>query len=550
MSAQAGFTLRSRNPDVLTCIANLSNDEVFTPPEFANRMLDTLSEAWAANNGGANIWADKTVTFLDPCTKSGVFLREITSRLTKGLEKEIPGLEKRVNHILTKQVFGIAITHLTSLLARRSVYCSKHATGKHSIAKSFASDDGNIWFMRIEHSWVESTEWAYDKDQHGKRVKRFINGKCKFCGAPRSTFDREMGLENHAYAFIHTNNINTYIEELFGGAMQFDVIIGNPPYQMTGGAGGSSDSSIYHLFVEQALKLEPRFVSMVIPSRWMAGGRGLDEFRAQMLNGGNLRSLTDFPDSGDAFPGVQIKGGICYFLWDTAHKGDCSVTRIAAGGENVQPRRALGEFDVFVRDERALGILRKVLAKNETSVLDLVSGDTPFGIATNFQDWSERGDARKIALHLINKGKRTIGFIKREHVPRNAAAIDAWKILVPKAYGAGETFPHQILGSEIVAAPPSACTQSYLIVAPFQSEKAANSFASYYRTRLFRFLVSLRKITQDALRSTYTWVPQQSWDRTWTDEILYKKYGITKDEIAFINSMIRPMTVDSAGDDE
>src|ERR1051325_3541743 len=111
MSEQASFALRSRNPDVLSCIANLSNDEVFTPPEIANRMLDTLAEAWADNHGGANIWADKTVKFLDPCTKSGVFLREITSRLTRGLEKEIPDLEKRVNHILTEQVFGIAITH-------------------------------------------------------------------------------------------------------------------------------------------------------------------------------------------------------------------------------------------------------------------------------------------------------------------------------------------------------------------------------------------------------------------------------------------------------
>jgi len=132
MSVQASFTLRGRNPDVLTCIANLSNDEVFTPPEFANRMLDTLAEAWAKGNRGANIWADKTVRFLDPSTKTGVFLREITSRLIKGLANEIPNLEERVDHIVTKQVFGIAITQLTSLLARRSVYCSKHAKGKHS----------------------------------------------------------------------------------------------------------------------------------------------------------------------------------------------------------------------------------------------------------------------------------------------------------------------------------------------------------------------------------------------------------------------------------
>ncbi len=484
-------------------------------------MLDTLTEAWAANHGGANIWADKTVKFLDPFTKSGVFLREITSRLTKGLEKEIPKLEKRVNHILTKQVFGIGITHLTSLLARRSVYCSKHATGKHSIAKSFASDDGNIWFQRTEHTWGDT--------------------KCVFCGAPKAILDRGVELENYAYAFIHTDNIKARLAEIFGGNMQFDVIIGNPPYQMKGGAGGSSDSSIYHLFVEQAKKLEPRFLSMVVPSRWMAGGRGLDEFRAQMLTSGHLRNLADFPDSGEAFPGVQIKGGVCYFLWDTEHNGPCNVTRIAGGVENVQPNRALGEFDIFVRDERALGILRKVLAKKEPSILQLISGDTPFGIATNFQDWSEKRVSGLIPLHLIDSGKRNVGFIKRSHIHKNVAALDMWKVIVPKAYGAGEAFPHQILGKEIVAAPPSACTQSYLVISPFESERAARSFSSYYRTRFFRFLVSPRKITQDALRSTYSWVPQQTWDRDWTDEVLYKKYGITKNEVAFINSMIRPM---------
>ena len=525
MTLQSAFTLRGRNPDVLTCIANLSNDEVFTPPEFANRMLDTLAEAWAANNGGANIWADKTVKFLDPCTKTGVFLREITSRLTKGLENEIPNLEKRVNHILTKQVFGIAITHLTSLLARRSVYCSKHAQGEHSIAKDFASDDGNIWFKRMEHTWGDT--------------------KCEFCGAPRAILDRESELENYAYAFIHTDNIKTRLAEIFGGNMQFDVIIGNPPYQMKGGAGGTSDSSIYHLFVEQAKKLEPKFLSMVVPSRWLAGGRGMDEFRKEMLTSGHLRNLTDFSDSSEAFPGVQIKGGVCYFFWDSAYNGACNVTRISSGVEHFQPNRALGEFDIFVRDERALGILRKVLAMQELSILPLISGDTPFGIATNFQEWNEKRVSGLIPLHLIDRGKRTVGFMKRDQIQKNVAGLDVWKVLVPKAYGAGETFPHQILGKEIVAAPPSACTQSYLAVSPFQSERAARSFSSYYRTCFFRFLVSPRKITQDALRSTYSWVPQQNWNRLWTDEALYEKYGITKAEIAFIESMIRPM-----GDDD
>jgi Eco57I restriction-modification methylase len=257
MNGQALFTLRSRNPDVLTCIANLSNDEVFTPPEFANRMLDTLAEAWAADNKGANIWSDSSVKFLDPCTKSGVFLREITSRLNKGLADEIPNLEDRVKHILTKQVFGIGITSLTSMLARRSVYCSKHAKGKHSIAKSFRSDAGNIWFERTEHTW--------DK------------GKCLYCGSSQATYDRGEGLETHAYAFIHTDNIKTLVADLLGGDMQFDVIIGNPPYQL-GSDGGTRDVPIYQHFIEQAKMLGPRFLTMVIPSRWMASGLGLNEF--------------------------------------------------------------------------------------------------------------------------------------------------------------------------------------------------------------------------------------------------------------------------------
>jgi site-specific DNA-methyltransferase (adenine-specific) len=337
MTDQAAFSLRGRNPDVLTCIANLSNDEVFTPPEFANRMLDTLAEAWAANHKGANLWADKTVKFLDPCTKSGVFLREITSRLTKGLEKQIPDLEKRVDHILTNQVFGIGITQITSMLARRSVYCSKHATGKHSIAKTFTGDDGNIWFKRIKHTW------------DGER--------CKFCGAGKSVFDRAKGLETHAYTFIHTDNIKTRLAKIFGGNMQFDVIIGNPPYQLASD-GGTRDGPIYQHFIEQAKMLQPRFLTMVIPSRWMASGLGLSEFRQTMLGDTRIRELVDYPAANDVFPGVEVKAGVCYFLWDATHDGDCKVTTIRGDEVEGPIQRNLGEYDVFVRDARAVAILQ------------------------------------------------------------------------------------------------------------------------------------------------------------------------------------------------
>lgn len=523
MIDQAGFTLRGRNPDVLTCIANLSNDEVFTPPEFANRMLDTLAAAWADRNGGANIWANSTVRFLDPFTKSGVFLREITIRMIAGLADEIPDLQTRVDHILTRQVFGISITTLTSLLARRSLYCTKHANGEHSVTKGFSNDAGNIWFERIEHSW-QST-------------------KCEFCGAPRALFDRGPELENHAYAFIHTHDIKARIGELFGVEMQFDVIIGNPPYQMTGGAGGTSDSSIYHLFVQQAFNLEPSFVSMVVPSRWMAGGRGMDEFRAEMLSSAKLAEIVDFPVSKDVFPGVEVKGGICYFLWEKAHTGQTNVTTIR-GKEVIGPvARDLGEFDVFVRDPRAVDILRKVQVKAEPSVIEILTGDTPFGIATNFDGYRDKAKPDDVALHLVRQGKRFVGYIPRADIRKNAHLIDSWKVLTPKAGSdGGQKIPDVVLGKTLVVAPNSVCTQTF-IAFWVSSEAEAQSLQSYYCTKFFRFLVSLRKITQDSLRGTYTWVPQQAWNHAWTDSLLYEKYGLTQSEINYIEEVIKPMTV-------
>lgn len=519
MNGQASFTLRGRNPDVLTCIANLSNDEVFTPPEFANRMLDTLAEAWATSHNGANIWVDKKVKFLDPCTKSGVFLREITSRLTQGLAHKIPNLEERVNHILTKQVFGIGITNLTSLLARRSVYCSKHANGEHSIAKSFDNDAGNIWFERTEHTWA--------------------NGKCSFCGASQSALDRRVELETHAYAFIHTDNIKARTAELFGGDMQFDVIIGNPPYQLASD-GGTRDIPIYQHFVNQAKNLEPRFLIMVIPSRWMATGLGLKEFRESMLADHRIHQIVDFERMDQVFPGVDFEGGACYFLWDRDHEGLCSITTVS-GEEVVGPvQRSLDEFDILVRDSRSLSILKKVLALNEKSITGILSADKEFGWTSNFTGFHDKPKPGDIALHYNRSGKRLVGWIARKDVTKSAHLIDTWKVMVPAAYGERGARPAKILGPTFLASSPSVCTQTYLFF-NVGSQSEAESISSYMETRFFRFLVSLRKITQHATRATYTWVPMQKWNLKWTDEKLYKKYGITNDEITFINSMIRPI---------
>ena len=526
MTGQASFTLRGRNPDVLTCIANLSNDEVFTPPECANRMLDTLAEGWAAGNGGADIWADSTVRFLDPCTKSGVFLREITTRLIKGLEAEIPDLQARVDHILTRQVFGIGITRLTSLLARRSLYCSKHATGEHSVTKGFESDEGNVWFERTEHAWIQ--------------------GRCRFCGAGDAIFGRDEAFETHAYAFTHTDNIQARLSEMFGGDMQFDVIIGNPPYQITGGGGGTNDSPIYHQFVRQAMQLEPRFLTMVIPSRWMAGGRGLGEFRAEFLADRRVRTLVDYENAKDAFPTVGIGGGICFFLWDRDNPGTCnSIYHRNSSSAGPHPRN-LNEFDVFVRDKRAVDILNKVLELRERSFEDLVSGDTPFGLATNFTAYSRDAAPKLTQVKLYaNVGTtRVQGAMARKAITKNEQLIDVWKLFLPVA-GSGRERERSgvdvVLGPPLVGEPGSVCTQTYLVAGPLESRVEAESVASYLKTRLARFLVSLRKPAQHVFRGMYRWVPQQAWNQAWTDKDLYERYGITDDETAFIESMIRPM---------
>lgn len=526
MSIQAHFTLRGRNPDVLTCIANLSNDEVFTPPELANRMLDTLAEAWAANKGGANIWADRNVKFLDPCTKSGVFLREITSRLIKGLEKEIPNLQDRVDHVLTKQVFGIAITQITSLLARRSVYCSRHAKGEHSITKSFASDDGNIWFQRVAHAWDGE--------------------KCKRCGANRRDYDRGAGLETHAYAFIHARNIKTQLPEMFGGNMQFDVIIGNPPYQLGqsgGDAVGGFAMPIYQEFVRNAKSLDPRFVVMVTPSRWFAGGRGLEEYRSEMLADRRIRALVDFPDASEAFPGTQIKGGVSYFLWQNSWNDTCEVTTIEGGKPAASPtKRFLGTYDVLVRRNEAVPILEKVLTANANdgfeNLASKVSAIQPFSIRTNYRG-APTPAGMKQPVRLIGNGGES--FIDRADVPRNDAWIDEWKVLLGRAYGAGDAFPHQIYNRPIIAGPGTACSETYLVINRFNTEAEADRFAIYLRTRFVRFLVSLRKNTQDIYNERFQFVPAIPMDRNWYDEKLYRKYAITKTEITFIESMIRPM---------
>ncbi|MDR6708371.1 site-specific DNA-methyltransferase (adenine-specific) [Novosphingobium sp. 1748] len=513
---QVSFSLRGRNPDVLNCIANLSNDEVFTPPEFANRMLDTLAAAWADRNGGADIWADSSVRFLDPCTKSGVFLREVAKRLILGLADEIPDLQSRIDHILTRQIFGIGITQLTAYLARRTLYCSKHANGQHSVTRGFDTDSGNIWFERVEHHWV--------------------GDKCTYCGASQGKLDKGSGMETHAYAFIHTDDIKARIAELFGGEMQFDVIIGNPPYQLEDGGFGSSAAPIYQMFVEQALELEPKYAVFVTPSRWMTGGKGLEKFRERMLSDRRLRNIVDYPKLYEAFPGVKIRGGISYFLWDRDNTGPCCLQTIW-DGQPTGPtaERYLDAYDVLVRRNEAVPILEKVRAAGEPTLNSRVSTGKPFGFRTFFH-----GKAKPNGLENPVKlfGSQKISWIERSAVTTNPQWVDDWKVLMTAVQGTSAAIETKFLSKPIIAEPGTACTETYLVAGHFPDEQSAKYYASYLRTRFVRFLVSLRKVTQHATRDVYAFVPDVPLDRPWTDEMLFDRYGFCPEEIAFIESQV------------
>lgn len=549
-TGRASFALRGRNPDVLTCIANLSNDEVFTPPELAQKMLDALAEAWAADHDGANIWADATVRFLDPFTKSGVFLREITSRLTQGLEVEIPDLEERVDYILTRQVFGIGITYLTSLLARRSVYCSKKANGPHSIAKSFATEAGNIWFERTEHTWVGGTEWVLTADQDGDQIKKFTNSRCKFCGANQRDYDRGTTLETHAYAFIHTDDTKARMGELFGDHMRFDVIIGNPPYQLGqsgGDAVGNFAMPVYQKFVQAAKSLDPRYVVMITPSRWFAGGRGLDDFRKEMLADRRLRLLVDYPDSREVFAGVDIAGGASYFLWDSSWDGPCEVTTVQGGAIGATLARSLDAYDILVRSNEAIPILERVLAtpdnKTFESLASRVSPIQPFSIRTMFRG-EATPDGMADPVLLFQAGGTA--YIERSSIPRNVGWVDEWKVFLSRAASehggqADKSGMRRVFSRIEIGEPGTACTETFLVAGRFDSEQEASNFAAYLRTKFVRFLVSLRTNTQDLYSERFAFVPNLPMDRPWTDADLFKKYGVTEAEQAFIQSMIRPM---------
>jgi site-specific DNA-methyltransferase (adenine-specific) len=491
------------NPDVLTCLANLSNDEVFTPPSLVNQILDLLP---------MELWSNPDARFLDPVCKSGVFIREMAKRLIVGLEPVFPDLQERANHIYRYQLFGLAITELTGLLSRRSVYCSKVANGRYSVCSEFEDEQGNIVYGRVEHDWR--------------------GGKCGFCGASQEVYERGDALESYAYQFIHSDDPSCFFKN-----MKFDVIVGNPPYQLSDGGAQASAKPLYHKFIEQAKKLNPRYLSMIVPSRWFSGGKGLDDFREEMLSDKRLTKVVDYFDSNECFPGVDISGGVCYFLWERDREKTCEITTIRSGEKSTMERPLLEiDNDSFIRFNEAISIYRKIKSLKEERFNKHISSRKPFGITTNAKGNKQNGeDTIKIFSFPEN------GFIKRNLVKQNESWINEYKVYISYAYGERGAFPYLVIGKPFLGEPNTCCTETYLVIRPFDSLQKCENVISYMRTRFFRFLVLLKKNTQHATSKVYSLVPIQDFNESWTDEKLYKKYGLTAEEITFIESMVRPM---------
>ncbi len=493
------------NPDVLECLANLSNDEVFTPPKVVNNMLDMLPE---------ETWSNPNLKFLDPACKTGVFLREIAKRLIVGLADQIPDLRERLDHIFKEQLYGIAITELTALASRRSLYCSKYANGKYAVGK-FDNPDGNIRFVPINHTWE--------------------GGRCKYCGASEEQYQRDGGLETHAYEFIHTNNP----EEIFN--MKFDVIIGNPPYQLNDGGGtGSSARPIYQYFVRNTLKLKPKYSSLVIPSRWFAGGKGLDDFRDEMLNLRSVRTIIDYADAAECFPGVTIAGGVCYYLIDSGYSGNCEIVNMKKGEIQSSLVRPLNEYSVFIRDNISISIIRKIQRMEHDYMDSIVSSRNVFSLLSE-----EVGHEEEREGDLVLYSRSGKSYIEPSRV-RKTAKIDSYSVIMTKAMSGGNkpssTGDYLVISETMkILKPGEVCTETFLCVGDFDNEIEAENLMAYMQTKFFRFLLLQALTSINISKDKFQFIPLLDFKEKYTDDYLFKKYSLTDEEIGYIKTLIKTM---------
>lgn len=505
-------------PDVLETLAQLPNDDVYTPPKVVSAMLDVLP---------AHVWSEPDYRWLDPATKSGIYLREVFKRLMVGLAQWQPDGLKRREHILKNMVFGAATTQLNGEIARRTLYQTRDATGVEvkdpsleDLVVHFDYPEGNLPYVETDHT--------LDKKQQF----------CTVCRAPAKLIRERR--ESFAYSFIHGKYPT---KEL--AAMNFDVIVGNPPYQigMDDGKGNrtANITPLYNLFVEKAIAMNPKYIVMITPSRWFAGGKGLNEFRDRMIADRRLRVLVDNPKLYDVFPMAKIEGGVSYFLWDREYDGDCAFsTRLDGVIRSTSSRDLRLGQGVLLRDNFGAGIVQKIASDpfRKGSLADLVSASDPFGqsIKTNFKGASDAPFEGSIPLVFATK----VGYIDPKVLQRNQGWVDRWKVLIPMAFGDTGADNFSVMGEPIALAPGSACTQSYLVAGTFDNRRDTENYAHFLTTKLVRFLVLQRKISQHLTNTRFAFVPLLEMSRRWNDGDLYEHFELSSEEVEYIERMVAP----------
>jgi site-specific DNA-methyltransferase (adenine-specific) len=540
--------------DILTLFEALSNYEVFTPPRIARDILDLLPES---------VWTNPNLKFLDPCTKSGVFLRECFFRLESGLrgksihkaedgiEYDLNDFKQRTTHILKNMLYGISISELTGYTARRTLYGVMEANTDKQIEaiESFERSKNN-------DQWTEQEKWNFiGRNKFNEFFDHNMFMTPEYEGHehegnvffPRDEVQKlllENGnyeIEDTYFPFIDDRTKHKKIKQIKGGKLKFDVIVGNPPYQISDGGAGASAKPIYHQFVEQSLKLNPTYISFIIPSRWFTGGKGLNDFRQNMLKDRCISHLVDFPNAKDCFPGNSIGGGVCYFLRDKNHNGDCEITNVS-GGNKTTVVRALNQFDVFIRHNQALPIIEKIKSKNEASLSSLVSSRNPFGYPTKV-----RGDTNPTRNSLKLFSSSGESYVEKSSLEKNHTTANSWKVMISRITSehAGEpdsTGKFKVLSKINVLKPDEVCTDSYLIIGRFDDESSALNLANYLKTKLARFLLQQAVTSINLSSERFEFIPLLDFSQSWDDSTLYQKYSLTSEEITFIDSLIKDMS--------
>ena len=564
------------NFDILETITNVGNDEVFTPRRTVDILLDSLPE---------EVWHNPEYKWLNPATKNGIFEREIAIRLDIGLKDIIKDDELRKKHILQDMIFAFGQTKFTSNVARRTLYYCSQANRKCDGVKAkdghyingyaignglwFEDAEGNIKTPCTDHEYIDSKNRKMPISCSIEERKKY---HCKYCGiSGASTYNDINQREKYAYEFLHVYhlNIERYLQERFFKGdknMKFDIIIGNPPYQLSDGGAQASAKPIYNLFVEKAISLNPKYISMIIPSRWMIGGKGLDEFREKMINDKHISQLHDFLNAKDCFPNNIIMGGVCYFLRDKDYEGECYITSYNDNGK-IKTKRYLKEekLDIFIRNDILLDIYKKVMQHKSKTFDSIVSARKPYGLEAETMLSPKKFGLPSFSKNAIKDGyqifglgekqKRTWMYLDKNYpLPKKSPCLGKYKIFIAEAYGCraiGEISCTPVLSVPVLAYPGQLCTETFLEVGPFDDEMSASNAIKYIKTRFFRALVSIQKQTQHTTQKVYRFVPMQDFtsnsDIDWSKEIfeidsqLQNKYKLNDEEKEFIRKNIQEM---------